>query len=741
MYQPMLHRWRRWQELSVLGSGIAILIIACLMYLGHLSVAPLIFQRIEALAYDLRMRLATQQQLAANPPILIVDIDEPSLQTEGQWPWSRYKLARLIERLHAAGAAVIAVDMSFPEPETHPLDEIKQRLPAATKFDPSLFTYYQQLDGDEYLSNSLKGKNVILGNLFHQSDSFQKGLLKPALIDWQSRTKNLPTSLVMSGVTANLPKLAIAAAQTGFLNIFPDDDGVLRLAPLVLEFKQQLYPSLALQATRQYLLDEQPIKLSTEIVGKLEVITQLEFAGKTIRTDPTGQIIIPFLGGAGQFASISATDILRRPVPDRFTDAIVLIGTSAKGLADLRATPFQPSFPGVEAQATLIYALLHPELIPLTPEWLEAAIVLEMLLLGIAMLWLYPHLQPYGMLVFGAVLAILVTSLNIGLWMYWRINTPLLPPLLLVLVMSLLFGLERLLTEHRQRQRIQDMFGQYVPSGHIDQLLANKQIKASMDSERRQMSVLFSDIRQFTPLAEQLSSTQVQVFLNAYLTPLTSIIFRYQGTVDKYVGDMIMAFWGAPLPDQAHAEHAVLAALAMQRTLKTIQPHFRELGIQTTVKAGIGIHSGEMTVGDMGSNYRRAYTVLGDAVNLASRLQELTKYYQVETLVSLETVKLCPMIQFRLLDHVRVRGRREPVMIYQPMGLKSELAAAQACFEQHETAIQAYLTGDWSLAKTLLEELNFQQPSYYYALILQRMQASAYQVPKVWNGIMSLEDF
>ncbi len=741
MYQPLLQRWRRGQELYVLGFGIALLLISCLMYLGHLSVAPLVFQRMEALAYDLRMRLTIQQQPESNPLILIVDIDEASLQTEGQWPWPRYKLASLIERLHTAGAAVIVLDMSFPEPEINPLDEIKQRLPSFSQLDPSLLAHYQQLDGDEHLASVLVGKNVILGNLFHQSDNFQKGLLQPVLIDWHSNPKSLPTSLVMLGVTANLPKLAEAAAQTGFLNIFPDDDGVIRSAPLVLEFKQQLYPSLALQATRQYLLDEQPIKLTTNRVGNAEVITQIEFAGKVIRTDPTGQIIIPFLGAMGQFEVIAATDILRQPVSTHLADAIVLIGTSAKGLADLRSTPFQSGLPGVEAQATLIYALLHPETIPVTPEWLDAAIILEMLLLGSAMLWLYPHLQPYGMLVFGGMLAILVTSLNVWLWIYWRVNTPLLPPLLLVLAISLLFGLERLLNEHRQRQRIQEMFGQYVPSGHIEQLLANKQLNTSMASERRQMTVLFSDIRQFTSLAEQLSSTQVQTFLNTYLTPLTSIIFQYHGTVDKYVGDMIMAFWGAPLPDKSHAEHAVLAALAMQKTLKAIQPRFNDLGIQSTVQAGIGIHSGEMTVGDMGSSYRRAYTVLGDAVNLASRLQELTKYYQVESLVSLETVQLCPGIQFRLLDYVCVRGRQEPVMIYQPLGLNSELAAEQALLVQHETAIQAYLAGDWDLAKDNLEELNLQQPSHYYSLILRRMQASAYQVPTAWNGVVSLKDF
>ena len=737
----MVKFWRRWREFYISLAGLVILISACLLYLGHLSFMPIVFQRMEALAYDLRMRLTASALVHKNPPILIVDIDERSLQFEGQWPWSRYKLASLIERLHAAGAAVIALDMTFPEPERHPLDEIRQRLGYKLPIGQNLLAHYQQLDADQHLADTLRGKTVILGYLFHQTDSFQKGELASIPIDGPVQAGTEPSSLVMQGYTANLTQLTKAAVQTGFLNIFPDDDGVIRSAPLVLEWQQQLYPSLAVQTVREYLADEQPLKLSTAQVGQVSVITHLAFAGKTLRTDPTGQIAIPFLGKAGQFQSFSATELLQSPLPTVFTDAIVLIGTSAKGLADLRSTPFQPGFPGVEAQATLIYALLHPELIPITPEWLDALVIVELLCLGLAMLWLYPYLQPYGMLVFGGALTVLVMGLNTWLWTYQHLNTPLLPPLFLVLALSLFFGLERLIKEYRQRQRIQTMFGQYVPAEHIDQLLANTKLKASMESERREMTVLFSDIRQFTPLAEQLSTTQVQQFLNAYLTPLTSIIFQHQGTVDKYVGDMIMAFWNAPLPDPAHAEHAVLAALAMQRSLAGMQPQFAELGLQQEVRAGIGVHSGEMTVGDMGSAYRRAYTVLGDAVNLASRLQELTKYYQVYTLVSLETVQLCPSLAFRVLDHVRVRGRQESVKIFQPLGLSSALSAMEHLhLAQHNAALQAYFVGDWWTAKHSLETLADQHLSHYYALILQRMQASAYQAPSTWDGIINLAD-
>lgn len=268
----MIKRWRRWQDWYVLGLGLAILAISCLIYLGHLSFLPLVFQRLEALAYDLRMRLTVQETVRSNPPILIVDIDERSLLAEGQWPWSRYKLAKLVEELHTAGAAVIAFDMTFPEPELNPLDEIKERLGSDFTLAPDLSSQYTRLDGDAHFAQAMQGRNVVLGSLFHQADSFQKGSLQKTAVTWSAQA--IPnTALLMHGYTANLSKLTEAASLSGFLNIFPDDDGVIRSAPLVMEFNQQLYPSLALQAVRQY-LDEanQPINLLTAKVGEFEEI-------------------------------------------------------------------------------------------------------------------------------------------------------------------------------------------------------------------------------------------------------------------------------------------------------------------------------------------------------------------------------------------------------------------------------------------------------------------------------------
>ncbi|HPY39920.1 MAG TPA: CHASE2 domain-containing protein, partial [Thiolinea sp.] len=326
----MFKFWRHWREFYIVAVGISILVTSCLLYLGHVSFMPLVFQRMEALAYDLRMRLTLEDSnLDPIPPIFIVDIDERSLQREGQWPWPRYQLANLIERLHQAGAAAIALDMTFPEPEANPLDEIKQRLGENFVMDANLRQHYAQLDGDQYFAQHIKGKGVILGSLFHQTGTFQKGELPAIAVDWQINSEGLPTSLVMKGYTANLASLAAAASATGFLNIFPDDDGVIRSAPLVLEWNQQLYPSLALQVARQYLADEdQPIKLHTELVGKVAVISQIEFAGKTIQTDPTGQVTIPFLGKSGKFKLFSATDVLHQALPTSLEGAIVLVGTS-----------------------------------------------------------------------------------------------------------------------------------------------------------------------------------------------------------------------------------------------------------------------------------------------------------------------------------------------------------------------------------------------------------------------------
>ena len=729
--------WKTYkQNITPLIASLFLLILVSLLYLEKIPVAQTFLQRLNSIAYDLRLRTSASGKLSEFPPIYIIDIDEVSLKKEGRWPWSRKKLAVLVEKLHKAGSAVISLDITLTEPETNPVDQVKQVL---NKHHPELSntlnSLREQLDGDAHLAASIKNKGVILGYLFHPKTHFVKGKIKASLIK-----NNIPlnqlSSLTMQGYTANLPQLAQASVQNGFFTVQPDNDGVVRKAALILEHDNKLYTSLAVETAKLYLgAEQEALSLRSKTVADVQTITHIIIAGQAIRTDATGQILIPYLGREKTFPYISATKVLHdKAIPD-LTDAIVIVGTSAQALSDLRTTPLQPSYPGVEIQATLVHALLNPDLIPYSPEWKDGAIITLLTGLSLLMMLLFPMLRPLSLILIGFTLLAMVIVLNIWLWNTQRINLDLILPALLIILSSTAFVLHRLIHEHNQRQHIHDMFGQYVPLEHIDRLLEDQK-NINMDGERREMSVLFSDIRNFTALSEGLSTQQLKQFLNIYLTPITAIIFNQQGTIDKYIGDLVMAFWGAPLNDPKHAEHAVKAALEMRDKTRNMQNKFQALGLKEEVVAGTGIHTGEMNVGDMGSNYRRAYTVLGDAVNLGSRLESLTKQYAVSILTSEDTMQLCSSIAFRQIDYVRVKGRQEAVKIYEPICLRNTLTQTQQqAIMAHHKALSAYFSGDWITAEKEISALLASSNDPLYKVYLQRIQKYKLHPPADWDGI------
>ncbi len=719
-------------------ASLCLLIIISLLYLQKIPSTQAFLQRLNSIVYDLRMRTTSTEKLNDFTPIYIVDIDELSLKQEGQWPWSRQKIALLIDKLHQAGSAAITLDITLAEPETNPVDLISpvlaQKKPELLNTMESLRT---QLDGDLHLATTMANKEVVLGYLFHPYSDFTKGYIRPSLVENNTPLSQL-SSLKMQGYTANTPLLAQAATQNGFFTVQPDSDGVVRKAALILEHKNKIYTSLAVETAKVYLdAKQEPLTLRSKKVANVNTITHAELAGQRIRTDPTGQILIPYIGKAHSFPYISATQVLRnQKIPD-LTDAIVIIGTSAQALADLRTTPLQTSYPGVEIQATLIHALLNPALIPYSPEWKDGATIALLATLSVFMMLLFPLLRPLNLMIIGFMLLAIITGANLWLWHVPRINFDLVLPAMLIMLSGSIFVLHRLLQEHNQRQLIHDMFGRYVPVGHINRLLESREA-INMDGERREMSVLFSDIRNFTALSEGLSTQKLKQFLNIYLTPITAIIFNQQGTIDKYIGDLVMAFWGAPLDDPQHAEHAVMAALEMRDKTRAMQKEFQDLGLTETVSAGTGIHTGEMNVGDMGSSYRRAYTVLGDAVNLGSRLESLTKQYAISILTSEETMQRCPAIIFRQIDHVRVKGRQEPVKIYEPLCLKKTLTpTSEQQIIKHNTALSSYFSGNWGHAQQELSSLFELTKEPLYQVYLQRMQQSDFRAPDDWDGVFT----
>ena len=735
----MLRRYK--QSFSPILAGIALCLLSLFLYLNENPLIINFLQRLEAIPYDIRLKLSTPQKIDNNPPIIIVDIDEESLKKEGRWPWSRAKLALLIEKLHESGVVIMALDFVQSEAETNPANYLQSIARIQNKALPEWFAEFKKsLDADQLFALSLQGKEIVLGYPFHQDLSIQRGKIHASPVQHISPDKLARLTVTqMSGYTANLKQFTENATASGFFSIDPDQDGSIRRAPLITLYKGTIYPSLALEVARLYLLEE-TIKIHSVTAGEIRTITHVDLGKSQIPTDARGHILIPYRGKKHHFPYISASQILHAEVPlKQLAGSIVLIGTSAVGLSDLRPTPVQASFPGVEIHANILYGILHPDIISHTHDQEFAVTVVWIVLLTIIMTLLYPLLQPFSLVLSGIALLFTTFGFNLWLWMTQHIHMPVVLSLFLVMATSSIYVVHHLLKENKERRRIHGMFGQYVPLEHINKLIDNpKQI--STEGEKREMSVLFSDIRNFTALSEPLSTRELKTFLNQYLTPITNIIFNNHGTIDKYVGDMVMAFWGAPLKNPKHAEQAVMAALQMQQKITDLQSIFSKMGLPA-VSAGIGIHTGNMNVGDMGSDFRRAYTVLGDAVNLGSRLESLTKFYSIKILVSEVTKNQCSeQIAFRYIDFVQVKGKQDAIKIYEPVALQDALSnKAKAQLEKHQEAFKLYLAKQWQAAKILFNEL-LQNPLHesdktLYRVYLERIEELSSHTSDSWNGV------
>ncbi len=711
-----------------------------LLYLSKSPISIDILQRLEAIPYDIRLKLSTPQVPNDIPPIIIVDIDEDSLDQQGRWPWSRTTLSRLIEKIHENNPAVVALDIVLSEKEVNPIDILNDELINIKRKVPDwLKNLKDDLDADTLFSETIQGKEIVLGYPFHEKLSTRSGKLPQTAFNIKKEDiKNL-AAIDMQGYTSNLREFSENVTGSGFFSIRPDRDGNLRRAPIIAVFNDKVYPSLALETARLYLFEDN-LTLHTATIGQVKTVTHIGLGKKKIPTDAQGKILIPFLGKRGHFEYISANKILTSEKDyESIENAIVLIGTSAQGLSDLRPTPLQASFPGVEIQANILHGILNPEIIAYSPDWTDGATISWLVILCLIMILLYPLLQPLQLVLSGLSLLLISFSLNYWLWVSQQINLPVILSLLLIMAISSVFVIYDLFVESKGRAKIQNMFGQYVPKDHINKLIDNpKQI--SVDGEKREMTVLFSDLRNFTELSEPLSTQELKSFLNQYLTPITKIIFDHQGTIDKYVGDMVMAFWGAPIEDKHHAENAVKSALEMQQKIDHMQSSFNAMGLNN-IEAGIGIHTGEMNVGDMGSDYRRAYTVLGDSVNLGSRLESLTKFYDVKILVSEETKSHCPNIIFRYIDFVRVKGKKQAIKVYEPLFLQSESSEANIPWlDKHEASISAYLEGDWDKAIQLFKQLKQQTKHNLYSIYLKRISDNNGKPALEWDGVFIHEN-
>ncbi len=697
-----------------------------------------LLQRLDLLIYDLRFNLLLPYNKAAESPqrIVIVDIDERSLKEIGHWPWSRKTVAALVDKLAAAGVISVTFDVVFSEPEPNQALLLADATAEDTTLAPTLRQLAPQFDYDNKLATSISKLDVTLGYIFH-SEEFQSGELPASNIDLPSDAVNNLWVSKMSGFSTNIPVLQQAARGTGFINGPPDPDGIVRRAPLFLRYGDKLYPSLALQTAMTYLLlDSVSPTVAVNPTGTF--VQGLQLGEHRIHTDERGQMLIPYRGRQGSFPYIPAVDILNGTADQTLlSGSIAMIGTSAIGLVDLRTTPVGAMYPGIESQATLVDALLRGEA-PYKPDIAKGLNFIGISLLGVLLAVLMPFLGPARMSLLGLSSLAMVLGGNFWLWHAKHLDLPVSSVLLTVLtlfVVNMIFGF---LSTSRQKDQIKGMFGQYVAPAHIDRLLDDPSA-LSFAGESKQMTVLFSDIRSFTNMSETLSANDLKNLLNRYFTPMTEIIFEQQGTIDKYVGDMIMAFWGAPLHDPQHEKNAVMAALLMQRRQADLRKEFATIGLPE-IHTGIGINTGMMNVGDMGSSYRRAYTVLGDAVNLGSRLESITKFYGAEILVS-ESTHAAVKNDFiwREVDYMQVKGKKEPIRVYEPLALREEADEALLHqIAQYELARRAYLAREWTEAHSLFSALAGEAKSFskLCGIYVERIEHYRKEIlPDDWCGV------
>jgi adenylate cyclase len=698
---------------------------------------------LEHKAYDVRLELGMPNPV--DNRIVIVDLDEKSLSEIGRWPWNRSVIARLIDQLFDTYQIdVLGMDAVFPEPDDSSGLKKLQALAQGPLKDAPVFlerlkSLEKTLDYDDLLAQSLQNRRIVLGYVFTsaQEGTSEAGQLPPPTIPMEEVPAYHFSYREGKGFAANLPKFQASAKTGGHFNSVPDPDGIVRRVPLLFGYKGQLYESLSLAMARLALRADE-VGLEFYLEKGQSSLENLLVGNRAIPVDEYLQALIPYRGNWGSFPYVSASDVLQGRVedPNLLKGKIVLFGTTAQGLRDTRATPMQNVYPGVEIHANIISGILDNNIMSYLP-YEKAAEVLLLILIGVVMISFLPLFGPLTATIATLVLSCLVIWLNLFIWNEHNVVFPLATTLLLILTQFLFNMSYGYFVESTHKRHLTGLFGQYVPPELVDEMSKNLGNEFSMEGESREMTVLFSDVRGFTTLSEGLEPKELSELMNEYLTPMTRIIHEYRGTIDKYMGDAIMAFWGAPLPDSQHARHALDAAMEMLKRLEALRPQFKAKG-WPEIRAGIGLNTGIMSVGNMGSQFRMAYTVLGDAVNLGSRLEGTTKAYGVQIIVSESTKNAVPEYLYRELDRVRVKGKDKPVVIYEPIGLREEaddkLVAEIAEYEQ---ALEHYRQQRWEAAKEQFAKYCGKYPNcVLYRIYKERVEHFMENPPgENWDGV------
>jgi adenylate cyclase len=736
---------------------IAVTLIPLAFALLHASGGlPLrVLQQLDDIIYDARLRATMPKTL--DERIVIVDIDEKSLGEVGRWPWGRNRLAELTDELFdRQQVALLGFDVVFAEPdESSGLKRLRQLAQAELKDQPGFAERINQLqatlDYDAAFARALQKRPVVLGYYFTSEHDGTSGLLPGPVMSKESLRGRPIKFTSWKGYGSNIEQLGRAAPVAGFFNPVVDGDGVVRSVPLLAEYKDQYYESLALAMFR-VLMGSPAVEpgfpaekyLARSYQGLDNI--KLKLGDKSLAVPVAEGVItlVPYRGpggpAAGSYKYVSAGDVIAKRLPaGSLKGKIILVGTTAPGLKDLRVTPVGEAYAGVESHANLISGLLDGK-IPVKPDYALGYDVVVLVLAGLTLAFGLPLLSAMRAVVLSVAVVVAVVGLNFWLYQSGGLVMPLGAALAMAVTAFALNMSYGYFVESRSKRELANLFGTYVPPELVDEMVKDPD-SYSMKATNKELTVMFCDMRGFTKMSERMEPTQLQELLNSVFNRLTDLIRGNRGTIDKYMGDCVMAFWGAPVETPEHAHLAVKSAMEMANAVRKINDEHRDKGIPE-IGIGIGINTGPMCVGDMGSDIRRSYTVIGDAVNLGSRLEGLSKAYGVDIVVSETSRKLAPDFAWQELDRVRVKGKEQAVGIFWPLAPAERLEKAQADeLKTWAVFLKAYRAQDWDQCDVLM--LNLQRMNakkYLYELYSERV-ASMRLLPldPEWDGATNFE--
>ena len=707
---------------------------------------PFFVRALRLIAFDSYQRL-NPEHYDPSLPIRVVDIDEEFLSKIGQWPWPRTTMRDLLLKLTSEGAAVVGLDILFAEPDRTSVEEIAKHLPTSQANLIKAATAGQPTN-DQALADALKQTPSVLSVSLEQETKTDFQAKAGFAIAGQNPRPFIPG---YAGATNNLAILDEAAHGLGAFNWTPDRDQIVRRVALVYRIGDTLVPSLAAEALRvaqgatTYVLKSSNANGESSL-GQSTGLNHIRIGQVEIPTDSSGALYLRFRH-FNRAAYIPAWKILAGEVPRDVIDGrIILIGTSAPGLLDLRASPLDASMPGIEIHAQVIEQLLTKRFLT-RPDYALALEQFIVLALGIMLAFLLPRVSAKAAVAVGLLTMGLVVT---GGWMAFRYASLLFDPTYPALVLGCLTAAITSYIYHgveAQRGHIRHAFSQYLSPAVIQEIIAHPD-KLKLGGEERELTLMFCDVRNFTSISQDLSAVDLTTFINELLSPLTEIILEHRGTIDKYMGDAIMAFWNAPLEDPDHAKNACHAALKMASKMVDLNQIWRQRAEAENrpykrVNIGMGINSGQCCVGNLGSTYRFDYSAIGDNVNITSRFEGLTKIYGVPAIIGERS--LVPGIAALELDMVAVKGRIRPTQIYTLVDtLSAESNQIERLERQHKAFLLAYRNQEWDAAERLIagcRAVGVSQLDTCYALFTSRInllrQAS---LPPNWDGSYAMTE-